>query len=139
MPDFLDSVFWLFLALGWGFALVTALMSWWRVDHGLAEVRIARMDRDRYAKKVDGLKQAVAAMPGEWPVIYIGLRKVVLENIAIGKSLMQTYLNVVRSHSRYRDIEMLLPEMTLPPELESPEPPTLPPSDVTDDEKEMRQ
>jgi hypothetical protein len=138
MPDSLDSAFWLFLALGWGFALVTALMSWWRVDHGLAEVRIARLDRDKYAKQVDALKQAADAMPGEWPVIYIGLRKLALGNIATGKSLMQMYLNVVRSHSRYRDIEMVLPEMSLPPELESPEPPRLL-HDATDNEREMHQ
>jgi hypothetical protein len=136
MSDFLDSTFWLFLALGWGFALVTALMSWWRVDHGLAEVQIARMDRDKYAKQVEGLKQSITAMPDEWPAIYIGLRKVALENIADGRSLMQMYLHVVRSHSRYRDIEMVLPDLTLPTELEASEPPPVPLLDTADEEKE---
>ena len=52
---------------------------------------------------------------------------------------MQMYLNVVRSHSRYRDIEMLFPEMSLPPELESAEPPPLLPLDATENEREMHQ
>ena len=52
MSDSFDSAFWLFLALGWGFTLVTILMSWWRVDHGLAEVRIARTDCEKYADRV---------------------------------------------------------------------------------------
>jgi hypothetical protein len=139
MSDYFDSTFWLFLALGWGFALVTALMSWWRVDHGLAEVLAARRDRDKYAKQVEAIEQAIGGMPGEWHSIYIGLRKLALDNIADGRSLMQRYQHGVRSHSRYHDIEMVLPEMNLPPELESPVPPPLPRIDLTENEKEIHQ
>jgi hypothetical protein len=139
MSDSLDSTFWLFLALGWGFALVTALMSWWRVDHGLAEVRIARTDCNKYADRVESLEQAPHILESEWHAIYIGLRKVALENIADGRSLMRLYQHVVQRHSRYHDIEMVLPEMSLPPELERPEPPPLSQIGVIDDEKEMHQ
>jgi hypothetical protein len=139
MFDSFDSAFWLFLALGWGFALITILMSWWRVDHGLAEVRIARTDCEKYADRVESLSRTRQILESEWKTIYIGLRKVALENIAQGKSLMRLYQQVVQRHSRYRDVEMILPEMNLPPELESPEPPPLRLIDVTDDEKEMHQ
>jgi hypothetical protein len=128
-------MFWLFLALGWGFALITALMSWWRVDHGLAEVRIARTDRDRYAKQVDELKEARAAITGEWPAIYLGLRKAAFDNAAVARALMVFYQRVVLRHSRYHDIEMACPEIPIPPELQSPEPPPL----LTNVDKEERE
>jgi hypothetical protein len=142
MSNLLDPAFWLFLALGWGFALITILISWRMVEHGLAEVTRARRERDEYALQVRALKQTLAAFPSEWHSIYIGLRKVALENISDGKSLMRRYEQGVRRHSRYHDIEMVFPEMSLPPELESPEPPPLPqleaPEGETED-KEMRQ
>ena len=52
MFDSFDSAFWLFLALGWGFALITILMSWWRVDHGLAEVLVELLGVVGYQKIV---------------------------------------------------------------------------------------
>jgi hypothetical protein len=142
MSSIIDPAFWLFLALGWGFALITILMSWWRVDHGLGQVLAARREYKRVADEVDALKDAPANLRSEWPAIYIGLRKVALENIADGKARMRLYQHVVQRHSRHRDVEMILPEMNLPPELESPEPPPLPqleaPAGETED-KEMRQ
>jgi len=114
-------------------------MSWWRVDHGLAEVRIARTDCEKYADRVESLSGTRTLLESEWKAIYIGLRKVVIENIAKGNALMRLYQHIVQRHSRHRDIEMVLPEVSLPPELESPEPPPLRLMDVTDQVKEMHQ
>jgi hypothetical protein len=125
MSDSFDSAFWLFLALGWGFALVTILMTWRRVDHGLGEVRVAREERDEYADRVESLKQARELLDSEWKSVYSSLRNAALENIADGKSLMRFYRHIVQRRSRHRDIEMNFPEMAVPSELESPEPPSL--------------
>lgn len=139
MSSLFDSSFLLFLALGCGFALVAILMSWWSADYGLAEVLTARRDRDRYKTQVESLKRGKAALRDEWPTIYIGLRKLALENIADGKALMEFYCRIVRDHSRYHDIEMVFPEMHLPQELEAAEPPPLPAGDVKEENEEERE
>jgi hypothetical protein len=139
MSDSFDSAFWLFLALGWGFALVTILMSWWRVDHGLAEVRIAREARDEYADRVESLKHARQLLESEWKAVYASLRSAALENIADGTSLMHLYMQIVQRHSRHRDIEMRFPEMAVPAELASPEPPSLLQIGARDEKKAMYQ
>ena len=134
----MSDTFWLFLALGWGFAFITALMSWWRVCHGLTEVLDARRDRKRYEKCVETLTKRKAALErGAWETIYSRLRNAALQNIADGKGLMRAYERGVRLHSRHGGtIDMQFPELILPPELESPEPPPLPDIRSTDNNAE---
>ncbi len=139
MSDSFDSAFWLFLALGWGFALVTILMSWWRVDHGLAEVRIARRGRDEYADRVESLKHARQLLESEWKAVYASLRNAAFENIADGKSLMRLYMHIVQRHSRHRDFEMRFPEMAVPAELALSESPSLLQISAGDKKREMHQ
>ncbi len=60
------------------------------------------------------------------------------ETITQGKSLMELYRQVVQSHSKYGDVEMVFPEINLPQELEAADPPTFSRS-MLDGGKEAKQ
>jgi hypothetical protein len=121
----LDHIYWLFLGLGWGFALVTIVLSWASADHGLREVILATRSRDEKRDQVNALKQRGPELEAEYSRIYGQIRKQAVIAVEQTKAQFQLYLQTVRKNARYSDISMTFPEVGLPPELLAPEPPPL--------------
>jgi hypothetical protein len=115
----------MFLALGWGFAMVAMVLSWASADHGLHNVRLASRSRDEKRCQVLELTQREPELRAEYRRVYYDTRKRALIVIEQGKALSALYKHQVQKNSRYSDIDMVFPEIQLPPELESPEPPPL--------------
>ncbi len=127
----------MFFALGWGFALVAIVLSWASADHGLREVTLAWRSRDEQRDQVNALKRRVPELRAEYPRVYIQLRKQGLIVIEQTTAQFHIYLQTVRKNARYSDIDMVFPDISLPPELSAPEPPPGPHEDHRDqDEKE---
>src|SRR5690242_14035625 len=110
----------MFLALGWGFAIVAMVLSWASTDHGLREVTLALRSRDEMRCEVLELKQRYPELRAEYRRVYADTRKRALIVIEQGNSLFVIYKHQVQKNGRYSDIDMVFPEISLPPELESP-------------------
>jgi len=126
MHDFFGAAYdLLFLALGWGFALVAIVTSWASTDHGLQDVALALRSRDEKRDEVVALAQRDADLRAEYLRVYGQIRKQGCALIEQGKGHFELYRQTVQKSAKYSDIDMVFPEICLPPELESPEPPPL--------------
>jgi hypothetical protein len=125
MSNFFSTYYWMFLGLGWGFALVAILVSWALADDGSRDVTLALKSRDEKRDQVNALKQREPELRAEYLRAYGQIRKEALIVIEQTKALFEIYRHTVQKNSRYSDIEMILPGVALPPELAAPEPPPL--------------
>jgi hypothetical protein len=127
MREFFDTAYdLLFLALGWGFALVAIVTSWASMDHGLRDVTLAVRSRDEKRDEVVALAQRDPDLRAEYLRVYGQIRKQGCALIEQGKGHFELYRQTVQKSAKYSDIDMVFPEISLPPELESAEPPPLP-------------